>query len=246
MNTIKCCVIDDEPLACQLLASYIEKTPYLALVNTYSSAQEAIKAILSGEIDLVYLDIQMPQLNGLEFAKIIPPTCKIIFTTAYDKYAVQGFKVNAIDYLMKPINYDEFLTASNKALTILNQQKLIETSNLQSNFIIVKSEYKLMQIATSDILFIEGVKDYVKIYLDNDQKSIMTLMSMKTFEHYLPSNIFMRVHRSYIVNTTKIKIIERNRIVFGHHYIPISETYKQTFNNYINSLTLFPTNEYDD
>ncbi len=243
MNTLKCCVIDDEPLACQLIASYIEKTPYLRLIKTFSSAQESIKYILNGDIDLVFLDIEMPQLNGLEFAKIIPPTCKIIFTTAYDKYALQGFRVNALDYLMKPISYDEFLNASYKALKQIHTNKELYNNNNRQNFIIVKSEYKLIQIATDDILFIEGVKDYVKIYLDNEPKSIMTLMSMKIFEHNLPSNIFIRVHRSYIVNTTKIKVIERNRIVFGKHYIPVSETYKQAFNNYITSQTLSPINE---
>ncbi len=243
MNKLNCCVIDDEPLAGQLIASYIEKTPYLKLVNIFSSAQESIKPILNGEVDLIFLDIHMPQLDGLEFAKIIPPSCKIIFTTAYEKYAIQGFKVNAIDYLMKPINYDEFIVASNKALNLINQQKQLEANLPQNDYIIVKSEYKLMQIATADILFIEGVKDYVKIYLDNGAKSTMTLMSMKTFDHHLSSNTFMRVHRSYIVNKTKIKVIERNRIVFGNHYIPISETYKQAFNDYVNSLTLLPVNE---
>lgn len=246
MNTLNCCVIDDEPLAGQLIASYIEKTPYLKLLNIFSSAQEAIKPILNGDVDLIFLDIHMPQLDGLEFAKIIPPSCKIIFTTAYDKYAVQGFKVNAIDYLMKPINYDEFIVASNKALNLINQQKQLEANLPQNDYIIVKSEYKLIQIATADILFIEGVKDYVKIYLDNGAKSIMTLMSMKTFDHYLSSDIFMRVHRSYIVNKTKIKVIERNRIVFGNHYIPISETYKQAFNDYVNSLTILPVNDADN
>lgn len=232
MTILKCCVIDDEPLASQLIASYIEKTPFMQLVGTYSSAQEAIKTILENQIDLVFLDIEMPQLNGLEFAKIIPSTTRIIFTTAYDKYAIQGFKVDALDYLLKPVSYEEFLTTANKALRWIDIQKNGVNKSSANDYIIVKSEYRLIQIPTSEILYIEGLKDYVKIYTADEQKSIMTLMNMKTLEQSLPSS-FIRVHRSFIVNTNKLKIIERNRIVFGNKYIPISDTYKQVFSDYI-------------
>ena len=232
MTILKCCVIDDEPLASQLIASYIEKTPFMQLVGTYSSAQEAIKTILENQIDLVFLDIEMPQLNGLEFAKIIPSTTRIIFTTAYDKYAIQGFKVDALDYLLKPVSYEEFLEAANKALKCIDIQKNGVNKSSANDYIIVKSEYRLIQIPTSEILYIEGLKDYVKIYTVDEQKSIMTLMNMKTLEQSLPSS-FIRVHRSFIVNTNKLKIIERNRIVFGNKYIPISDTYKQVFSDYI-------------
>lgn len=238
MTILKCCVIDDEPLASQLIASYVEKTPFMQLVGTYTSAQDAIRTILENQIDIVFLDIQMPQLNGLEFAKIIPQHCRVIFTTAYDKYAIQGFKVDALDYLLKPVSYEDFLAAANKA------QRWVETvrnggANAPTrDYIIVKSEYRLIQIPTSDILFIEGLKDYVKIYVNDEQKSIMTLMNMKTLEQSLPTSRFMRVHRSFIVNTSKIKIIERNRIVFGNRYIPISDTYKQAFSDYVASRLL--------
>lgn len=232
MTILKCCVIDDEPLASQLIASYIEKTPFMQLVGTYSSAQEAIKTILDNQVDLVFLDIEMPQLNGLEFAKIIPPTTRIIFTTAYDQYAIQGFKVDALDYLLKPISYEDFLASANKAQRWIEIQRNSSSQGSTRDYVIVKSEYRLVQIPTSDILFIEGLKDYVKIYTVDEQKSIMTLMNMKTLEQSLPST-FMRVHRSFIVNTTKIKIIERNRIVFGNKYIPISDSYKQTFSDYV-------------
>lgn len=232
MTILKCCVIDDEPLASQLIASYIEKTPFLQLVGTYSSAQEAIKTILDNKVDLVFLDIEMPQLNGLEFAKIIPPTTRIIFTTAYDRYAIQGFKVDALDYLLKPVSYEEFLGAATKAQRWEEAYRNNINKGSANDCIIVKSEYRLVQIPTANILFIEGLKDYVKIYTVDEQKSIMTLMNMKTLEQSLPST-FMRVHRSFIVNTAKIKIIERNRIVFGNKYIPISDTYKQAFSDYV-------------
>jgi DNA-binding LytR/AlgR family response regulator len=233
MTPLKCCVIDDEPLACQLIASYVEKTPFLTLAGSFNSAQDAVKTILNENIDLVFLDIQMPQLNGMEFAKIIPDTCRIIFTTAYSNYAVEGFKVNALDYLLKPISYDEFLIAANKALKWAEQRRGLGTDSSLASHIIVKSEYRLVQIPIDEIRFIEGLKDYVKIYTDSDDRSIMTLMSMKALEKALPSDKFMRVHRSFIVNTTKIRTIERNRIIFGKHFIPISDTYKQAFIDYI-------------
>lgn len=238
MINLRCCVVDDEPLAGQLIASYIEKTPFMELAGVFTSAQDAIKTILDEKIDIVFLDIQMPQLNGIEFAKIIPRTCRIILTTAYEFYAIQGFKVNALDYLLKPINYEEFISSVNKALQWVELNRHAEANSINKNYIIVKSEYKLVQIPIADILFVEGLKDYVKIYIDNEQKSIMTLMSMKTLERHLPMNQFLRVHRSFIVNTCKIKTIERNRIIFGNHYIPISESYKQAFVDYINRHSL--------
>ncbi len=238
MTILKCCVIDDEPLASQLIASYIEKTPFLQLVGVFASAQEAVKVILEDRVDLVFLDIEMPQLNGLEFAKIIPSNTRIIFTTAYDKYAIQGFKVDALDYLLKPVSYEEFLASANKAQRWYENQRNSISQEASCDYIIVKSEYRLVQIPTNDILFIEGLKDYVKIYVNDEQKSIMTLMNMKTLEQSLPAAKFMRVHRSFIVNMSKIKIIERNRIVFGNKYIPISDTYKQTFNDYVSSRLL--------
>lgn len=235
MITIRCCVIDDEPLASQLIASYINKTPFMELVGTFGSAQEAIKTILDEKIDVVFLDIQMPQLNGMEFARIIPQSCRIVFTTAYDSYAVQGYKANALDYLLKPVSYDEFVATANKALAWVELNRQAHENMVNHEYLIVKSEYKLMQIPIRDILYIEGLKDYVKIYIDNGQKSIMTLMSMKLLDRYLPQSQFLRVHRSYIVNTTKIKIIERNRIVFGNTYIPVSESYKAPFQEYVSN-----------
>ncbi len=239
--TLRCCVIDDEPLASGLIASYITKTPFMELVGEFSSPKEAISTLLEGKVDIVFLDIQMPQLNGIEFAKIIPKSTRIIFTTAYPNYAIDGFKVNALDYLLKPISYEEFLNAANRALQWANMQVQAQPSFQQgaaSETIIVKSEYKLIQIHVNDILYIEGLKDYVKIYTEGAEKSIMTLISMKTLEKTLPPHKFMRVHRSFIVNISKIKVIERNRIVFGKTHIPISESYKQAFSDFIAQRTL--------
>ena len=238
MLTLRCCVVDDEPLAQELVASYIEKTPFMELVGKFSSAQDSVKTILEEDIDVVFLVIHMPQLNGMEFARIVPPTCRIIFTTAYDRYAIEGFKVNALDYLMKPISYEEFVGAANKALQWVELRRRADELDNNKRYIIVKSEYKQVQIPIDKIQFIEGLKDYVKIYVEGEKNAILTLTSMKTIERYLPAAEFLRVHRSFIVNTSKISIIERNRIVFGNHYIPVSESYKQAFNDYVAGYSL--------
>ena len=238
MLTLRCCVVDDEPLAQELVASYIEKTPFMELVGKFSSAQDSVKTILEEDIDVVFLDIHMPQLNGMEFARIVPPTCRIIFTTAYDRYAIEGFKVNALDYLMKPISYEELVGAANKALQWVELRRRADELDNNKRYIIVKSEYKQVQIPIDKIQFIEGLKDYVKIYVEGEKNAILTLTSMKTIERYLPAAEFLRVHRSFIVNTSKISIIERNRIVFGNHYIPVSESYKQAFNDYVAGYSL--------
>ncbi|MBQ1987936.1 MAG: response regulator transcription factor [Muribaculaceae bacterium] len=243
MRNLRCCIIDDEPLAQELIKSYVAQTPFLELVDTFSSASMAVKTIIEDKIDLVFLDIQMSELNGIEFAKVIPSDCKIVFITAFEQYALDGFKANALDYLLKPVNYSEFIGAAKKAL---NWFEMVESSKQHKDseeYIIVKSEYKFIQIAVSNILYIEGLKDYVKIYLEDSNSSIMSLMSLKTLEASLPQDRFMRVHRSFIVQTSKIKVIERNRIVFGKQYIPISDTYKDAFNEYVSNRTLSPIKE---
>ncbi|TGX83236.1 response regulator transcription factor [Muribaculum intestinale] len=233
MTILRCCIVDDEPLARDLIASYIGKTPFMELAGSFGSAQEAVKTIIEESIDVIFLDINMPQLNGMEFARIVPPTCRIVFTTAYDKYAIEGFKVGALDFLLKPVSYEEFIGSANRALAWSDLCRRAEASDTSREYIMVKSEYRLVQIPVRDIIFIEGVKDYVKIYVDGEEKAIMTLMNMKTLERTLPSNIFLRVHRSYIINATKIRVIERNRILFGRHAIPVSDSYKQQFSDYI-------------
>ncbi|WP_289739949.1 LytR/AlgR family response regulator transcription factor [Muribaculum intestinale] len=233
MTILRCCIVDDEPLARDLIASYIGKIPFMELAGSFGSAQEAVKTVIEESIDVIFLDINMPQLNGMEFARIVPPTCRIVFTTAYDKYAIEGFKVGALDFLLKPVSYEEFIGSANRALAWSDLRRRAEASDTSREYIMVKSEYRLVQIPVRDIIFIEGVKDYVKIYVDGEEKAIMTLMNMKTLERTLPSNIFLRVHRSYIINATKIRVIERNRILFGRHAIPVSDSYKQQFSDYI-------------
>lgn len=227
---LKCAIIDDEPLALNLLESYVNKTPFLVLEGKYSSAVQAIKDLPDKKIDLLFLDIQMHELNGLEFSKMVEPGTRIIFTTAFGQYAIDGYKVNALDYLLKPISYVDFLQAANKAVQwfeLLQQPK----EEIQSIF--VKSDYKLVQIELKKILYIEGLKDYIKIYEEDATKPILSLMSMKAMEDLLPSSRFMRIHRSYIVQKDKIRVVERGRIVFGKNYIPISESYKQAFQEFL-------------
>lgn len=239
--TLKCSVIDDEPLARELICSFVKKTPFLELENSYASASEAVRSIIDGKVDLVFLDIQMPELNGIEFAKIIPPECRIVFVTAFEQYAIEGFRHNAIDYLLKPVSYSEFLNAANRALVWaeLNEKARLATEkDDEPQFIIVKSEYKLIQIDISKITYIEGLKDYVKIYTEDSPNCILSLMNMKTIEQRLPADKFIRVHRSFIVQMSKINVIERNRIVFGKKYIPISDTYKKAFNDYLQKHTI--------
>ncbi len=235
---ITCSIIDDEPLAIELLKSYVVKTPFLQLKGTYTSAVTAINDFSKEMPDLLFLDIQMPDINGLEISKMFTDKCKIIFTTAFENYALDSYKVNALDYLLKPISYIDFLKSANKALSVLSANTGNNVAPVQKKSIIVKSDYKLIQIDFDRILYIEGIKDYVKIVLDNDLKPILTLMSMKGLEDELPSDQFIRVHRSFIVQPSKIVMIERNRIVFGKLYIPISDTYKDNFQEYLNNHTI--------
>lgn len=239
MAVIRCAVVDDEPLALGLMASYVKKTPFLKLVGVYSSAVQAMQEMHDHIVDLIFLDIQMPELNGLDYSRMIPQQTRVVFTTAFNQYALDGYKVNALDYLLKPVSYPDFLQAANKAQEWFNliersqqPEKTEKEEDIQSIFI--KSEYKLIQIELKNILYIEGLKDYVKIYEENAPKPIMSLMSMKAMEDMLPSDRFMRVHRSYIVQKEKIRIIEHNRIVFGNLYIPIGDSYKQVFQDFLN------------
>ncbi|HBH84842.1 MAG: DNA-binding response regulator [Bacteroidetes bacterium GWE2_41_25] len=232
---IKCLAIDDEPLALKQIGAYIKKTPFLELVSLCNSALNALEFMTTGKIDLVFVDINMPDLNGMDFVKSLKEKPGIIFTTAYSEYAVEGFKVEAIDYLLKPIGYDDFLKAAIKA-KVLSESKehkspIVKTSE---DHLFVKSEYKIMRINLSEIKFIESMHEYVRIHLTNE-KPVMTLISLKTIEDQLPKERFMRVHRSFIVNKEKIKVVERNRIIFDNNiYIPVSDQYKPVFQEFIN------------
>ena len=240
---IKCAIVDDEPLAVELLASYVKKIPFLELCGRYSNTTDALHGIGENPVDLLFLDIQMPELNGLEMSKMISEDIRIVFTTAFERYAVDGFRVNALDYLLKPISYADFMEACNKALQWFQLVKQSEQPaaspqvDEEPTSIFVKSEYKLLQIQLDDIRYIEGLKDYVKIYTEQSQHPILSLMNMKSIEQMLPTSRFIRVHRSFIVQKSKIREIERNRIVFGDVYIPIGDSYKPAFQEFINSMS---------
>ena len=238
---IKCAIVDDEPLAVELLASYVKKIPFLELCGKYNNATDALHGLGEQPVDLLFLDIQMPELNGLELSKMVPENTRIVFTTAFDQYAVDGFRANALDYLLKPISYADFMEACNKALQwfqLVQQQEELAAAPADKEeikSIFVKSEYKLLQINLDDIRYIEGLKDYVKIYTEQSPHPILSLMNMKAIEQMLPASRFIRVHRSFIVQKSKIREIERNRIVFGDVYIPIGDSYKQAFQDFINN-----------
>ena len=236
---IKCAIVDDEPLAVELLASYVKKIPFLELCGKYNNATDALHGLGETPVDLLFLDIQMPELNGLEMSKMVPETTRIVFTTAFDQYAVDGFRVNALHYLLKPISYSDFMEACNKALQwfqLVQQSEQQPTMPMEEpRSIFVKSEYKLLQIDLDDIRYIEGLKDYVKIYTEQSPHPVLSLMNMKAIEQMLPASRFIRVHRSFIVQKSKIREIERNRIVFGDVYIPIGDSYKQAFQDFINA-----------
>ncbi len=232
--TLNCLIVDDEPLALDLLENYVTKTPFLHLAGRCENAFQAMERIQQNDIDLLFLDIQMPDLNGIEFSKTLGERPKVIFTTAFEQYAVEGFRVDALDYLLKPISYPEFLQSANKAKRWYELSAKPATPAEVTNTIFVKSDYKLVQIDLNKVLYIEGVKDYVRIFLEDDAKPVMSLMSMKSMEEHLPADRFMRVHRSFIVQLDKIKTIERNRIVFGKEYIPISDSYKEKFMEFLN------------
>ena len=246
---LTCAIIDDEPLAISLLESYVNKTPFICLAGKYNSAVNALPILSKEPVDLLLLDIQMPELNGMEFSRILEADTRIIFTTAFSQYALDSYKVNALDYLLKPISYPDFLKSANKAL---QWYELLRNSTAEPSVappaqekneiesIFVKTEYKLMQIELRKIQYIEGLKDYVKIFVEGEPHPILSLVSMKTMEDMLPANRFIRVHRSFIVQPEKIKVIERNRIVFGKEYIPISDNYKQKFMEFLAQRSLLP------
>ena len=233
--TIKCAIVDDEPLAVELLASYVNKIPFLELVGKFSNATDAIDCLKETEVDLLFLDIQMPEVNGMELSRMLPESTRVIFTTAFNQYAVDSYRTGALDYLLKPITYATFLEACNKALqwfNLVHQSDNRPEQEIKSIF--VKSEYKLLQINLDSIKYIEGLKDYVKIYTEDSVHPILSLMNMKAMEQMLPASRFIRVHRSFIVSKEKIREIDRNRIVFGDVYIPIGDSYKQAFNDFLN------------
>ncbi|MCU0445026.1 MAG: LytTR family DNA-binding domain-containing protein [Microscillaceae bacterium] len=229
---IKCIIIDDEPLALDILEDYIQKIPYLKLVKKCGSALEALECLKRESVQLIFLDIQMPDLTGIQFMKALPKMPDVIFTTAYSDYAIEGFNLNAVDYLLKPISFDRFLQAVNKYYDrIYNQQNNTSTEEATEEdgdkFIFVKTEYKIVKVNLKDVLYIEGLKDYIRIVLPQSQ--LLTLQSMKYMESTLPNKMFVRVHKSYIVSIRHLETIERNKIKVRDKWIPIGNTYRDGF-----------------
>jgi len=238
--TLTCFIIDDEPLALGLLEIYASKTPFLNLTGKFSSAVAALESVRLTPPDIIFLDIHMPELNGLEFARLVPDQTRIIFTTAFEKYALESYKVNALEYLLKPFSYSDFLLAANKAFQwhMLNEKATSEMGKVSTDCIFVKSDYRLIQIQLGSVLYIEGLKDYLKIFMEGGNQPIVSHITMKAMEEMLPADLFMRVHRSFIVRKDKIKVVEHNRIVFDKTHIPISDSYKEIFQVFMDKQIL--------
>lgn len=231
---IRCIAIDDEPLAIKQLVSYIEQTPFLELRSVFDNAMQAMEFLQTNTVDLMFVDIQMPDLNGMEFVKALTNPPKVVFTTAYSQYAAEGFQVDAADYLLKPIAYSDFLKTAEKV-----RQRYFNPSSVNirhnNDFLFIRSEYKTIRINFSDILYVESMKEYVNIVTER-LGAHKTLMSLKKLAEHLPAENFMRVHRSFIVNLDHVNVVERNRIVFGPNtYIPVSDQYRDVFQNFLDN-----------
>jgi two-component system response regulator LytT len=236
---LNCIVVDDEPFALGLVCSFIEKTPFLKLAGSFSNGIKALEMLHNQTIDLVFLDIQMPDITGIQLARLLerqPGSSgpRIIFTTAYNNFALEGYKLDALDYLLKPFDYEDFLRAANKARSYAEMLKpAVEAPLSSEEYIFLKVEYNLIRVSTKDIIYIKGLKDYVMVYLENKDRPILTLMSLKVLEQKLPSKKFMRVHRSYIVALEKVNSITKNTINIGDVKITIGDQYKDAFNDYL-------------
>lgn len=226
---MRCIAVDDEKLVLDLLVDNIKQVPYLQLVKACRNAMEAIEVLQKEKIDLIFLDIQMPRLSGLQLIQTLQQPPLVILITAYEQYALEGYNLNVTDYLLKPVSFERFLKACNKAKELfdLRSDKTIAQKEVPPDHIFVNVEYTLVRILFSDILFIEGLKDYIKIHLASSNKPVLTKMSLKAMEEKLPADKFVRIHRSYIVAADRITIIKRDLINIGNHEIPVSDFYKE-------------------
>ncbi|MBR1394092.1 MAG: response regulator transcription factor [Prevotella sp.] len=245
--SIRVLAVDDEPLALQQLAAYIKKVPFLELVAQCESAVEAVGVLNSEPVDALFCDINMPDLNGMDFVKSLSAPPLIVFTTAYSEYAVEGFRVNAVDYLLKPFGLQDFMRAANRL------KERVETRHEPSqggesrndrrepadeDAIFVKTDYRVVKVSLGDILYVEGMSEYLKLHLASQPKPVITLLAMKNLEERLPRN-FMRIHRSYIVNLDKITEVNKNRVfITANVALPIGDSYKEQFGSYIEAKFL--------
>jgi DNA-binding LytR/AlgR family response regulator len=234
MSPITCIIVDDEPLALDLIEGYVSRTPFLALKARCSNAYEAIEAITAHKVDLIFLDIQMPGMNGVSLSRTITGDKRIIFTTAFEQYAMEGYKVDALDFLLKPFSYEEFLKAANKAKSWFELlRKSSDSVSAPQEHIFVRSEFRQIKVRLRDILYIEGLKDYVRFHLAEGDP-VMSLMSLKSLEEdILPPARFMRIHRSYIISLDRIDYVERNQVVIGDMRITIGEPFSDAFRQYL-------------
>ncbi len=243
--TIRCLAIDDEPLALQQIVAYIRKVPFLELAAQCQSALEARQFLENDTVDAIFCDINMPDLNGMDFVKSLASPPLIVFTTAYSEYAVEGFKVNAVDYLLKPFGLQDFQRAANRLKDRLEKPAAdtppashATPPTSDDDTIFLKTDYRIVKVSISDIRYIEGMSEYLKVWLDGEPKPIITLLSMKKMEERLP-DCFMRIHRSYIVNLNKIQEVNKNRIIMdAETYLPIGDLYKETFQRYLDTKFL--------
>ncbi|UCS92999.1 LytTR family DNA-binding domain-containing protein [Echinicola marina] len=239
---IKCIAVDDEPLALELICSFIEQTSFLSLEAKFENAIDALAFVHSHEVDLIFLDIQMPDLSGMELARVLDSnkqgnTARIIFTTAYNQFAIEGYKVDAMDYLLKPFSYEEFLKSCTKAYHYFESKSSPTGGNpdsAQQNYIFIKVEYQLVKVMLKDILYVEGYKDYVKVHLADKSAPLLSLTSLKNMEEILPENQFMRIHRSYIISLDHIHSITKNSVNINNTTIAVSENYKDNFLQFVN------------
>jgi len=237
---IKCIAVDDEPLALDLVCRFVEQTSFLTLVGRFENAIEALGFINQNEVDLLFLDIQMPDLSGMELARVLDAKNaakkpKIIFTTAYNQFAIEGYKVDAMDYLLKPFSYEDFLKAATKAFQFFDKQNNspAHTNNKIEEYIFLKVEYQLVKVMLKDITHVEAYKDYVKVYLVDKPNPILSLTSLKSMEDLLPSDKFMRIHRSFIISLDHIDSVSRNMVNIGNTQITVSENHKEAFMQFL-------------
>ncbi|TAL41438.1 MAG: response regulator transcription factor [Chitinophagaceae bacterium] len=227
---LRCIAVDDEPLAQELLEDNISRIPYLQLASTCSNAMEAIKVLQAEPVDLIFLDIQMPGLTGLQFIQSLPNRPMIILITAYEKYALEGFNLDVVDYLVKPVSFERFLKACNKAWELyqLKTKPKEITTDKSTEYIFVNVDYSLLKVVLDDIMWIEGLKDYIKIHLKSSSKSVITRMTMKSIEELLPADRFIRIHKSYIAAVAFITAVRKSTVMIGAEELPVSETYQET------------------
>lgn len=234
---LTCVAVDDEPLALNRVCAHIEQTPFLRLVGRYANALDALRAIGQQRVDLLFLDIEMPELNGMELARLLHRTGgtgpRVVFTTAYTQFALESYRVDALDYLLKPFVYDDFLRVARKALAYYERPPAAPAPQPEPESIVFKVDYQYVKVPLADVLYIEGLKDYVRVHRVGEQKPLLVLTSLRVLEEKLPANQFLRLHRSYIVNLARIEAVTRSSVQLGALQVPVSPQYKEAFAEFL-------------